>query len=414
MPTVYLTTSQFLKDARLSAEDNGVPHLRIIGVPADKFYSERITKERAKPVAAAAFDEMIDMLTRPITAEEAEPKAKPAAQKTVQVTGESMATAIENFNQLFLDNHWSDGLPILPPTPERVDWMLTGTSRSPEEEIGTISPRNGMATIENIAINAVMAGAKPEYLPVIIAVIEGLADERFDDLHFLTSTGSFNLVITVSGPIVNEIGMNAGLGLWSYGNRANSTIGRAVRLAMINMGHLWPGENDMALVGRASPHTFLVVAENQDFSPWESYHVSQGFKAEDSCVTLDVVGGYSPGGRLSIYGGGAVALVSPEAILKSVVERWTESRQSQRQLLILNPEVAQELHSRLGYTRESLQAYIQEHTKVPPEDSHIIVAGGIPGYTITLSGYQRGIYKPLAHITKLVSGATLTKAGSVR
>jgi hypothetical protein len=414
VPTVYLTTSQFLKDAHLSADDNGVPHLRIIGVPADKYYSERITKERAKPVAAAAFDEMIDMLTRPITPEETKPNTKPAAQKTIQVTGESLATAIENFNRLFLENHWSDGLPILPATPERVEWMLTGTSRSPEEEIGTISPRNGMATVENIAINAVMAGAKPEYLPIILAVIEGLADERFDDLHFLTSTGSFNLVITVSGPIVNEVGMNPGLGFWSYGNRANGTIGRAVRLAMINMGHLWPGENDMALVGRASPHTFLVIAENQDLSPWEPYHVSQGFKAEDSCVTLDVVGGYSPGGRLSIYGGGAVALVSPEAILKSVVERWTESRQPQRQLLILNPEIAQELHSRLGYTRESLQAYLQEHAKVSPEDCHIIVAGGIPGYTITLTGYRRGIYKTLAHITEPISGATLTKAGAVR
>jgi hypothetical protein len=414
VPTVYLTTSQFLEDARFSAEDNGVPKLRIIGLPADKYYSERITKERAKPVAEAALDTMIEMLTSPITGEETKPKPKTAHTKTIRVTGESLETAIESLNQLFLEKRWSDGLPILPATPERVEWMLTGTSRSPEEEIGTISPRNGMATVEKIAINAVMAGAKPEYLPVIIAVIEGLADERFDELHFLTSTGSFNLVITMSGPIVKEIGMNPGLGLWSYGNRANSTIGRAVRMSMINMGHLWPGVNDMALVGRASPHTFLVIAENQDLSPWEPYHVSQGFEVEDSCVTLDVVGGYSPGGRLSIYGGGAVALVTPEAILKSVIERWTESRRPQRHILVLNPEIAQELHSRLGYTRESLQAYLEENTKVPPENSHIIVAGGIPGYTITLSGYQRGIYKPLAHITKPVRDATLTKAGAGR
>ena len=414
VPTVYLTTSQFFEDARFSAEDNGVPKLRIIGLPADKYYSERITKERAKPVAEAAIDAMVEMLTRPITAEETKSPPKTVQPKTIQVTGESLATAIENLNQLFLDNHWSDGLPILPATPERVEWMLTGTNRSPEEEIGAISPRNGIATVGKIAVNAVMAGAKPEYLPVIIAVIEGLADERFDELHFLTSTGSFNLVITMSGPIVNEIGMNPGLGLWSYGNRANSTIGRAVRMAMINMGHLWPGVNDMALVGRASPHTFLVIAENQALSPWEPYHVSQGFKAEDSCVTLDVVGGYSPGGRLSIYGGGAVALVSPEAILKSVIERWTESRRPQRHLLVLNPEIARELNSRLGYTRKSLQSYLEENTKVPPENSHIIVAGGIPGYTMTLSGYQQGIYKPLAHITKLVRSATLTKAGAVR
>jgi len=391
-----------------------VPKLRIIGLPADKFYSERITKERAKPVAENALEAMIEMLVRPITAEEKKPKMEATYSETIRVTGEDAVAAVENLNQLFMDNQWADGLPILPPTPERVQWMLTGTSRSAEEEIGTISPRNGMATVEKIAINAVMAGAKPEYLPVIITVIEGLADERFDELHFLTSTGSFNLVITISGPIVKEIGMNSGLGLWSYGNRANSTIGRAIRLAMINIGHLWPGVNDMALIGRASPHTFLVIAENQDFSPWESYHVSQGFKSEDSCVTLDVVGGYSPGGRLSFYGGGAVALVSPEDILKSVIERWNESIRPQRNILVLNPEIARELHSRLGYTRESLQAYLEENTKVTPGNSHIIVAGGIPGYTITLSGYQRGIYKPLAHITKLVRGATLTKAGAVR
>jgi hypothetical protein len=414
VPTVYLTTSQFLEDARFSAEDNGVPKLRIIGLPADIYYSERITKERAKPVAEAALEEMIDLLERPITDEEKQPKEDIENSETVQVSGEDVIAAVENLNQLFIDNEWADGLPVLPPTKERVQWMLTGTDRSPEEEIGTISPRNGMATIEKIAINAVMAGAKPEYLPVIIAIVEGLADERFDELHFLTSTGSFNLVITVSGPIVKEIGMNPGLGLWSYGNRANSTIGRAVRLAMINIGHLWPGVNDMALVGRASPHTFLVIAENQDFSPWESYHVSQGFKSEDSCVTLDVVGGYSPGGRLSFYGGGAVALVSPEDILESVIERWTEGRGPQRNILILNPEIARELNNRLGYTRESLQAYLAEQTKVTPENSHIIVAGGIPGYTISLSGYQQGIYKPLAHITKLVTGSTLTNAGSVR
>lgn len=395
----------------MSAQDNGVPGLRILGLPANKYYSERITKERAKPVAAAALDAIIDELIRPLSPEESKPKPKTSIQKTIKVKGETPETAIENFNAMFLHNHWSDGLPILPPTPERVRWMLTGTNRAPAEEIGTVSPRNGMATIEKIAVNAVMAGAKPEYLPVIITVIEGLTDERFDDLHFLTSTGSFNLVITVSGSIADEIGMNSGLGLWSYGNRANSTIGRAVRLAMINLGHLWPGENDMALVGRASPHTFLVIAENEDQSPWEPYHVSQGFKAEDSCVTLDVIGGYSPGGRMSIYGGGAVALVSPENILDSIVKQWSEGRRPQRHLLILNPEIAQELHSRLGYTRESLQKYLNENTKVTPENSHIIVAGGIPGYTITVSGYQRGIYKPLAHITKLIRGATLTKAG---
>jgi hypothetical protein len=294
VPTVYFTTSQFNENAHLSAEDNGVPKMRIIALPADKYYSQRLTKERVKPVAVAAFDPMIEALTRPLTDDEANPKSKVTKRDNVKVTGESEAAALENFNELFAKNHWSDGLPLVPPIPERVKWMLSGTKRSPGEKLGTVSPRNGMATVENVAINAVMAGAKPEYFPVILAAMDALVDDAFDDLHFLTSTGSFNLVITVSGAIAKEIDMNAGLGMLSYGSRANLAIGRAVRLATINLGHNWPGENDMALVGRPNPITFMVVAENQEYSPWEPYHVSQGFKAEDSCVTLDVVGSTPP------------------------------------------------------------------------------------------------------------------------
>jgi hypothetical protein len=453
IPTVYLATSNFLKNARLSAEDNGVPGLRIVSVPADKYYSERVSKERAKPVAAAAFDAVIDALIRPITPEEAIPKRKTTGKANIKVTGETYAIALENFNELFLKNHWSDGLPVMPPTPERVRWMLTGTDRSASEEIGTVDPRNGIATIENIAINAVMAGARPEYLPVIIAAIEGIVDKNFDDFHFLTSTGSFNLVMTVSGPVAKEIGMNSGLGFLSYGFRANSTIGRAVRMAMINLGHLWLQENDMALVGRAAPHTFVVIAENQDASPWEPYHVSQGFKPTDSCVTIDVVYGHTYGlGSPNVYGGGAVALVSPEMILTEILAEIARDRRGlgyQRHMIVLNPEIAQELHSRLGYSRESLAQYLYDKSNIPfeslqpaeigsiqraidsgtipkdrvpafqaglkpggkvplmlqPGDIHIMVAGGIPGYTLTFSGYQRGIFKPLAHNTKLVHSA---------
>ena len=157
VPTVYFTTSQFNENAHLSAEDNGVPKMRIIALPADKYYSQRLTKERVKPVAAAAFDPMIEALTRPLTADEANPKPKVTKRENVKVTGASEAAALENFNELFSKNHWSDGLPLVAPIPERVKWMLSGTSRSPSEKLGTVSPRNGMATVENVAINVVMA-----------------------------------------------------------------------------------------------------------------------------------------------------------------------------------------------------------------------------------------------------------------
>jgi hypothetical protein len=193
-----------------------------------------------------------------------------------------------------------------------------------------------------------------------------------------------------------------------------------------------------------------VIAENQDASPWEHYHVSQGFKPTDSCVTIDVVYGHTYGlGSPNVYGGGAVALVSPEMILNQILAEIARDRRGpgyQRHMIVLNPEVAQELHSRLGYSRESLIQYLYEKSGIPfeslqpaeiasiqkaidsgsipkdrvpvfqaglkpggkvpamlqPGDLHIIVAGGIPGYTLTLSGYQRGLFKPLAHNTKLV------------
>ena len=470
VPTVYLTTSQFNEDAHYSAEDNGVPSMRIVAIPADEYYRERITEARAEPVAAKHFDEMIAAMTKPITEAEKQPPKKVEKTRMLKVTGANMEDATENFNDMFLQNRWGDGLPMVPPTPERVKWMLSGTSRSPDEKIGTISPRNGMATVGKIAINAVMAGAKPEYLPVIIAAVQGLADPNFDDLHFTTSTGSFNLLIAVSGPIVKELGMNNGVGMLSYGNRANATIGRAIRMCIINFGQTWPGVNDMALVGRSDPYTFLTFAENQAQSPWQPYAVSRGFKAGDSTITLSVYGMGEP----QVHGGGAVALVPPERIIDTIIgdvrnhahrafgNRSMLGRSYSKLFVIMNPEVAQELHDRLGYkTSKSLIQHIYDEASIPYKDLtpadkksvegviksgmsgkihlskeriaafkaglkpggkvpamrelsdlQLIVAGGIPGYTLTVWGYLDGIYKPHSIITKKITDATLTKAGS--
>jgi len=206
----------------------------------------------------------------------------------VTVSADTYAHAMQKFNRVFLDNQWGDGLLLLPPTKEAVQEMLKGTSRSPSEVIGTVAPKNGIVTVENVAINAVMAGAKPEYMPVVIAAMEGITDPAYDDLHVMTSSGSFNLAIMVTGPIAKELKINSGIGLLGYGWQANSTIGRAVRLITINAGRLWPAVNDMALMGRPSSQ-FYVFAENQDLNPWPPFHVTQGFKPEDNCVTISSV-----------------------------------------------------------------------------------------------------------------------------
>ncbi len=445
-----------------------MPTVRTITVPANEYYMKRITKEEVKPVAVAAFDGIVGALTTPLTAEEAKPKAKQEeTEASIKITADTYEAALERFNELFLDNHWGSGLPMIPPTPERVKWMLSGTSRSPKEVIGTVAPKNGIATIEKIAINAVMAGARPEYLPVIIAAMEAATDKRFDLFHMQNSTGSFNLILQVNGPIAKEIEMQTGIGFLGYGWRANNTIGHAVRLNLINLGHVWPAENDMALIGRPNSHTLYTFAENEAMSPWEPYHVSVGFKAQDSCVTLATMGGYSNLGSISSFGGGAVLTWNIDAVLNKMINFMKQDRpyiplwkngqaisSPRRNTFFIAPEFAMELNRR-GFTRKKLQDYLYAKTSIPfeeltpkevqafqrridekeipqdripvfkeamkpggmvplierPEDSQIVVAGGIPAYTFGTFYFSRPLYSELSLLTKRIRGATLTNAG---
>jgi hypothetical protein len=461
-PGVYVCTDNFVHDAKSAAEDVGMPRARIVTVRASDYYRLRGTDEGIQPVAAEVVDRLIDGLTGSLSSEEASTQPQRESLEPVTVTADTYEHAVQKFNQIFLDNHWGDGLPLVPPTKEAVQAMLKGTSRSPSEVIGTVAPKNGTATIEKIAINSVMSGAKPEYLPVIIAAMKGITDPAYDDLHVMTSTGSFNFAIMVTGPIAKEINVNSGIGFLGYGWQANSTIGRAVRLCLINMGRVWPGVNDMALVGRPSQQ-FYVFAENQEFSPWPPFHVTQGFKPDDSCVTISSVMG-SPG---SLFGGGAVATWTTDEILDNVVRmimngrpgmaHWVRGSSNpgpMKYILFFEPTLAMELN-RLGHTRESLQKLIYERATIPyeqltaaeianiqpridsgeippdrvyvfkealkpggklpmldrPEDIRIVVAGGIPGYSFGMSFWREGLYAPTSDQTKKVRGATLTKAG---
>jgi hypothetical protein len=356
-------------------------------ISSAEFYRLRASVEQVRPVAEGVIDGLIDALTTPLTAEETSAdKAKndSTEPRPVTVTGDSYETAAEEFNTIFLDKKWGDGLPMVPPTAERVKWMLSGTSRSPNEAIGKVSPKLGVATIEKIAINAVMAGAKPEYLPVILAIMEALTNERYDDRHVLLSAGSFNLLIVVSGPIVKEIGMQSGIGFMGHGWRANNTIGRAIRLSTLNIGHIWPGLNDMGLTGRVSPHTYITIAENTDLSKWEPYHVGRGFKPEDSCVTVASIP--SSGPTQNFYGG-MIGTWNAEEIISKIVDNI--KRQDGRMfpqwgskgvgsipgsggggnnhMIILFPELVSEL-KKMGYDQISLQDEIYKRTSIKYED----------------------------------------------
>ncbi len=458
MPGVYFITSEFLSDAKSAAKDGGMPGIRIVTLPAEKYYRARSSKEQAQPLATGCFDSLIGALTRPLTAEETKPSPVPKEHEdgNIQVSGQDFLRAFEKLNELFLANRWADGLPIVPPTRELVNAMLAGTTRSPKEVIGQVAPKNGTATVEKIAINAVMAGAKPEYFPVILAAMEGFTDKNYDLTHVQASTGSFTPVVIVDGPIAQELGFNSGIGMLGHGWRPNSTVGRALRLSLLNIGQTWPQMNDMALTGRLEAYTFFTFAEDTARSPWEPYHVSLGYKPEDSTVTV-ATSVTSP----LVFGGGAVLPWTAQGVIDSMLARikgggvvWPHS---QTYILVLHPDCAVDLASH-GYTRTSLQEYLYEQTRVPyekiagpvffghdseidlirtsiadgrirpdrapvfldalepggripvvqsPDDFHIVVAGGSPGYDLLFS-YPGTNW---ANQTKRICGATLTKAG---
>ena len=196
------------------------------------------------------------------------------------------ADSLDAINDHFYEQGWTDGLPIVPPTPERVDALLTGMAwRDPDALVEVIPPAMGEATLRKIAVNAVMAGCKPEYLPVLVAAIEAVTEPAYGLAHRQTTTHAGAPLIIVNGPIVKRLGINYGNGVFGPGWRPNATIGRAMRLILINLGGAIPAEVDFCQHGHPGKYTFC-VAEHEDANPWEPLHVERGFAADESAVTV--------------------------------------------------------------------------------------------------------------------------------
>jgi hypothetical protein len=187
--------------------------------------------------------------------------------------------------EFLFDQGMTDGLPVVPPTPERVLRMLEGTRRDPQELVAVMPPNMGEATVEKIAINAVLAGCKPEYLPVVIAAVEAICTDAYNIHGVMATTMGASPVMVVNGPIRERLGMNMKLGALGQGNRANATIGRAVRLAVRNIGGARPGGTERSTLGNPMKFT-LCFAEWEERNPWEPLHVERGFAAEDSVVSV--------------------------------------------------------------------------------------------------------------------------------
>src|SRR5216110_2885095 len=185
----------------------------------------------------------------------------------------------------FFDHGVSDGLPVVPPTRERVSRAVAATGRDAGELVARVPPNYGRATVEKIAVNAVMAGCRPEYLPVVIAAVEAVCDEAFDLHGVSATTNAPSPLVIVGGPIRTALDINCGAGVFGPGWRANATIGRALRLVCVNVGGATPGVVSMSTLAHPGRYTYC-IGEHEEASPWESLAVEHGFDRADDTVAL--------------------------------------------------------------------------------------------------------------------------------
>lgn len=293
---------------------------------------------------------------------------------------------------------WSDGLPLVPPTPERVLRMLGGTTRDKDEVLGQMPPNLTDCTVEKVAVNAVMAGCLPEYMPVVLAAVEAAMEDAFC-LHGLVATTWFSTpVVVVSGPVTRRIGMNSGVNAMGQGNRANATIGRALQLVVRNVGGGKPGEIDRSCLGTPGKYTFC-FAEDTTNSPWVSLSQSRGLAADASSVTL--------------FGGDGVQGVldqqsrDPESLTRSFVSSLqvvchAKLVQAADAMLVVSPEHAR-VFREAGWSKDNLLEAIY---KLSARSDAMLVrgAGGMAeGIPIAASGQHIPKFRP--------GGLTIVHAG---
>lgn len=265
--------------------------------------------------------------------------------------------AISEVNDLFYKRGWTDGLTIVPPTPERVKDMLQGTDYHPSEVIGVIEPMRGKATVEKIAINAVMAGAKPAYLPVIIAAVAAIADPEFDLYGVQTTDESVTPLLIINGPVVKDININSGFGALGPGwqSHPNAAIGRAVRMVINNIGGAWPGTISLSGIGQPGKYT-LCIAENEEASPWDPLNMELGFKREANIVTA-----MRAESAYNVYGPGLTELAS---VMGTLGSRMSARRGTGGVAILLGPYTAKELAAK-GWTKLMVKNYLWEHGRIP-------------------------------------------------
>ena len=361
-----------------------MPGVRVV---SETVPCECTVEEDIEAGVTAVIGDIIAALTKPLTDEEKSPQPK-EVEKFSRIIFKG---TLEEVNRFFYQRGWTDGLPIIPPTEEAVAEMLMGTDLPPDHVVTKIIPRMGKATVEKIAINAVMAGALPTYMPVLIAASQAVMDPktRFDT--FEVSTGSWAPFWIINGPIRNDIRVNCSSGALSPGDIANATIGRAMSLIVKNIGGARKAVEDMGVLGNPGKYT-LVLGEYEEESPWEPLHVERGYKKEDNTLTVFFPNTYNQripsrtdaNGILSaivnnVRGGGGMAcfLLIPSHAKYLFSEGWTKKKVME---YISENAIAPSLPGApVPADQSTSQPQASTRRMFPDLDSMIIVVAGGPG-----------------------------------
>ena len=403
IPTVTISSSEFIGLAKDTALGQGAADLSFVIVPHPM---GMIPQAEIRKKAEMVFPEILKMAT------EWKPQAKLPPMKPVYPAGRlRFQGSVEDINRIFFEKGLSLGLPILPPTPDRVAKILKGTNRKPDELLGMVPPRMGALTVELVAIHAAMAGCKPEYMPVLIAAVEGLLDSKANWRGIQTTTATSAILVIVNGPIIYEIGLASRQGAAGSGHHANAAIGYAINLIADIVGGSKPPSPDKSLLGGPGDFVCWIFGENQVAIPkgWETYHVDRGFGKMESVVT--VMGVYPPVDNIDHW-----SITSDEHInwwanlvtpLLSIGGPCWISQMDQPHIIAIGPEHAQ-LISAAGWTKDRFRKAFWEKARIPfsawpkgcpntdllikkfgpvtsdtripitlrPEELHVVIAGG--------------------------------------
>lgn len=266
---------------------------------------------------------------------------------------------LDAVNTLVMEKGWGDGLPVVPPTEARVAAMLEYCDRPWDQPVAKIPPRWGEATPLRLAANAVMAGCEPRHFPLYLLAIEAMCEEPLNLYGVQATTHLCAPLVIVNGPVAKELGINCGHNAFGPGNRANATIGRAIRLALLNIGGAIPALGDMSTFGSPAKYSYL-VAENEDENPWDPLHVERGLPREASAVT--VIGAECPhnvNDHESLDGEGLLTTIAGTMAVSGSNDIYYKAQP----LVIMGPEHARTIAA--SYSKQEAKRFLQEHATLP-------------------------------------------------